>query len=364
MSVLQQLITPLSSAEAPPPRNKVTVVGVGQVGMACAVSILLRDLCDELALVDVMEDRLKGEMMDLQHGSLFLKTSKIVADKDYVVTANSRLVVVTAGVRQQEGESRLNLVQRNVNVFKSIIPQIIKYSPECTMIVVSNPGTHTHTHTHTHILHTHTESETVTVCVSLFVSACTFICVYNSIFLCVCVCVCASVDVLTYVTWKLSGLPKHRIIGSGTNLDSARFRQMMAERLGIHSSSFNGWVLGEHGDTSGTHAHTHTHTHTHTYTCTHTHAHTHAHTHTHTYTHTHAHTHMHTHAHTHTHTHAHTRTHTHTHTHTCTHTHAHTHTHTHTHMHTHTCTHTHTHTCTHAHTHMHAHMHTHTHACS
>lgn len=174
-----------------------TVVGVGQVGMACAVSILLRDLCDELALVDVMEDRLKGEMMDLQHGSLFLKTSKITADKDYAVTANSRLVVLTAGVRQQEGESRLNLVQRNVNVFKSIVPQITKYSPNCTIIVVSNP-----------------------------------------------------VDVLTYVTWKLSGLPKHRVIGSGTNLDSARFRYLMAERLGIHASSFNGWVLGEHGDTS------------------------------------------------------------------------------------------------------------------
>uniref|UniRef100_A0A8C6LNM5 L-lactate dehydrogenase n=1 Tax=Nothobranchius furzeri TaxID=105023 RepID=A0A8C6LNM5_NOTFU len=196
-SVLQKLITPQASSSSDPPRNKVTVVGVGQVGMACAVSILLRDLCDELALVDVMEDRLKGEMMDLQHGSLFLKTSKIVADKDYSVTANSRLVVVTAGVRQQEGESRLNLVQRNVNVFKSIVPQIVKYSPDCTIIVVSNP-----------------------------------------------------VDVLTYVTWKLSGLPKHRVIGSGTNLDSARFRYMMAERLGIHASSFNGWVLGEHGDTS------------------------------------------------------------------------------------------------------------------
>ncbi|XP_054480306.1 L-lactate dehydrogenase B-A chain isoform X2 [Anoplopoma fimbria] len=138
-SVLQKLITPLASSPAEPPRNKVTVVGVGQVGMACAISVLLRDLCDELALVDVMEDRLKGEMMDLQHGSLFLKTSKIVADK---------------------------------------------------------------------------------------------------------------VDVLTYVTWKLSGLPKHRVIGSGTNLDSARFRYLMAERLGIHASSFNGWVLGEHGDTS------------------------------------------------------------------------------------------------------------------
>nr|XP_061809723.1 L-lactate dehydrogenase B chain-like isoform X2 [Nerophis lumbriciformis] len=138
-SVLQKLINPLPGSSKEPPRNKVTVVGVGQVGMACAISILLRDLCDELALVDVMEDRLKGEVMDLQHGSLFLKTSKIVADK---------------------------------------------------------------------------------------------------------------VDILTYVTWKLSGLPKHRVIGSGTNLDSARFRFMMAERLDIHASSFNGWVLGEHGDTS------------------------------------------------------------------------------------------------------------------
>ncbi|KAJ8261976.1 hypothetical protein GJAV_G00160660 [Gymnothorax javanicus] len=196
-SVMQKLITPLSSGATEVPRNKVTVVGVGQVGMACAVSILLREMADELALVDVIEDKLKGEMMDLQHGSLFLKTPKIIADKDYSVTANSRIVVVTAGVRQQEGESRLNLVQRNVNIFKHIIPQIVKYSPNCILIVVSNP-----------------------------------------------------VDVLTYVTWKLSGLPKHRVIGSGTNLDSARFRFLMAEKLGIHSTSFNGWILGEHGDSS------------------------------------------------------------------------------------------------------------------
>ncbi|XP_066523896.1 L-lactate dehydrogenase B-B chain isoform X1 [Hoplias malabaricus] len=196
-SVLQKLITPLFSGPAEPPRNKVTVIGVGQVGMACAVSVLLRELADELALVDVVEDKLKGEMMDLQHGSLFLKTPKIVSGKDYSVTANSRIVVVTAGVRQQEGESRLNLVQRNVNIFKHIIPQIVRYSPNCILIVVSNP-----------------------------------------------------VDILTYVTWKLSGLPKHRVIGSGTNLDSARFRYLMAERLGIHPTSFNGWILGEHGDSS------------------------------------------------------------------------------------------------------------------
>ncbi|XP_066561413.1 L-lactate dehydrogenase B-A chain [Amia ocellicauda] len=196
-TVHEKLITAVAGAAAEGPRNKVTIVGVGQVGMACAVSILLRELADEMALVDVMEDKLKGEMMDLLHGSLFLKTPKIVADKDYAVTANSRIVVVTAGVRQQEGESRLNLVQRNVNIFKHIIPQIVKYSPNCILIVVSNP-----------------------------------------------------VDILTYVTWKLSGLPKHRVIGSGCNLDSARFRYLMAEKLGIHASSFQGWILGEHGDSS------------------------------------------------------------------------------------------------------------------
>ncbi|OXB58305.1 hypothetical protein ASZ78_012588 [Callipepla squamata] len=192
----EKLITPVAAGSTIP-NNKITVVGVGQVGMACAISILGKGLCDELALVDVLEDKLKGEMMDLQHGSLFLQTHKIVADKDYAVTANSKIVVVTAGVRQQEGESRLNLVQRNVNVFKFIVPQIVKYSPNCTILVVSNP-----------------------------------------------------VDILTYVTWKLSGLPKHRVIGSGCNLDTARFRYLMAERLGIHPTSCHGWILGEHGDSS------------------------------------------------------------------------------------------------------------------
>uniref|UniRef100_A0A3P8WCB3 L-lactate dehydrogenase n=1 Tax=Cynoglossus semilaevis TaxID=244447 RepID=A0A3P8WCB3_CYNSE len=191
-SVLQKLVSPMTSGPAEPPRNKVTVVGVGQVGMACAVSILLRVRPNDTHThTHTHADKLRVL------GLIPRRTTYLVPPGDYAVTANSRLVVVTAGVRQQEGESRLNLVQRNVNVFRSIIPQIVKHSPDCTLIVVSNP-----------------------------------------------------VDVLTYVTWKLSGLPKHRVIGSGTNLDSARFRYLMAERLGIHSTSFNGWVLGEHGDTS------------------------------------------------------------------------------------------------------------------
>ncbi|XP_007496655.1 L-lactate dehydrogenase A chain isoform X1 [Monodelphis domestica] len=195
-TVKDQLILNVLKEEQTP-HNKITVVGVGAVGMACAISILMKDLADELALVDVIEDKLKGEMMDLQHGSLFLKTPKIVSSKDYAVTANSKLVVITAGARQQEGESRLNLVQRNVNIFKFIIPNIVKYSPNCKLLVVSNP-----------------------------------------------------VDILTYVAWKLSGFPKNRVIGSGCNLDSARFRYLMGEKLGIHSSSCHGWILGEHGDSS------------------------------------------------------------------------------------------------------------------
>ncbi|XP_061825975.1 L-lactate dehydrogenase A chain [Nerophis lumbriciformis] len=197
MATKEKLISHVLKDKSVGSRNKVTVVGVGMVGMATAMSVLLKDLCDELALVDVMEDKLKGEVMDLQHGSFFLKTHKIVGDKDYSVTANSRVVVVTAGARQQEGESRLNLVQRNVNIFKFIIPNIVKYSPNCILMIVSNP-----------------------------------------------------VDILTYVAWKLSGFPRHRIIGSGTNLDTARFRHLMGERLHLHPSSCHGWIIGEHGDSS------------------------------------------------------------------------------------------------------------------
>ncbi|XP_006642499.1 L-lactate dehydrogenase A chain [Lepisosteus oculatus] len=196
-TVKDKLIEHVMKEEPTGPQNKVTVVGVGMVGMACAISVLMKELADELALVDVIEDKLKGEMMDLQHGGLFLRTPKIVADKDYSVTANSKVVVVTAGARQQEGESRLNLVQRNVNIFKFIIPNIVKYSPNCIILVVSNP-----------------------------------------------------VDILTYVAWKLSGFPRHRVIGSGCNLDSARFRYLMGERLNLHPSSCHGWVIGEHGDSS------------------------------------------------------------------------------------------------------------------
>ncbi|KAL2310158.1 hypothetical protein Nmel_006401 [Mimus melanotis] len=248
MSLKDQLIHTLHKQESHA-ENKISVVGVGAVGMACAISILMKDLADELALVDVVEDKLRGEMLDLQHGSLFLKTPKIVSGKgnllsaDYSVTAHSKLVIVTAGARQQEGESRLNLVQRNVNIFKFIIPNVVKYSPDCKLLIVSNPVPR-------HAL----------LCALFHVTSMQLKCLqmtgryhphcqsaHEWHLFCP---VLLTVDILTYVAWKISGFPKHRVIGSGCNLDSARFRHLMGERLGIHPLSCHGWIVGEHGDSS------------------------------------------------------------------------------------------------------------------
>merc|ERR1719187_1746662 len=144
-----------------------------------------------------MEDKLRGEMLDLQHGLTFLRNIKIDASTDYAVSAGSKVCIVTAGARQQEGESRLSLVQRNVNIYKSIIPKLVENSPNAILLIVSNP-----------------------------------------------------VDILTYVAWRISGLPKHRVIGSGTNLDSARFRFHLSEKLKVSPTSTHGWIIGEHGDSS------------------------------------------------------------------------------------------------------------------
>ncbi|KYN04329.1 L-lactate dehydrogenase [Cyphomyrmex costatus] len=195
-TIKDQLLTTVTESVSTG-RNKITVVGVGQVGMACAFSILTNHVSSDVVLIDVMADKLKGEMLDLQHGSSFMKNAKVSASTDYAVSANSSLCIVTAGARQREGETRLDLVQRNTDIFKGIIPELVKYSPNTILLIVSNP-----------------------------------------------------VDILTYVAWKLSGLPKNRVIGSGTNLDSARFRFLLSQKLNVAPTSCHGWIIGEHGDTS------------------------------------------------------------------------------------------------------------------
>lgn len=100
----------------------------------------VQSVTSDLVLVDMVEDKLRGEMMDLQHGSTFLKNANITASTDYAATAGSRICIVTAGARQKEGESRLELVQRNTDIFRAIIPQLVKHSPDTILLIVSNPG--------------------------------------------------------------------------------------------------------------------------------------------------------------------------------------------------------------------------------
>ncbi|XP_032006421.1 L-lactate dehydrogenase A-like 6B [Hylobates moloch] len=164
--------------------------------MACALSILLKGLGNKLAFVDVDEGKLKGETTTLQHGSPSIKMPNIVSSKDYSVTAKSNLVIITAGV-PAKGETCLDIVQRNVIIFKLIISSITQCNPQHKLIVVSN-----------------------------------------------------LVDIVTYVSWKLSVFPQNRVIGSGCNLDTPRFCFFTGKRLDIHSESCHRWILGQHRDSS------------------------------------------------------------------------------------------------------------------
>lgn len=191
LDLSKTFFTPIDGAAAPSTtkrHTKITVVGVGNVGMAIAQTILTQDLVDELTLVDAKEDKLRGEVLDLQHAAAFLPRVKINASVDYAATAHSDLCIITAGARQNPGESRLNLLQRNVALFRHIVPPLAKFSPDCIILVVSNP-----------------------------------------------------VDVLTYVAWKLSGFPANRVFGSGTNLDSSRFRFLIADHLDVNAQDVQVW---------------------------------------------------------------------------------------------------------------------------
>ncbi|CAN4075986.1 unnamed protein product [Withania somnifera] len=171
LDLTQVFFKPISNTHPPSQTNhhtKISVIGVGNVGMAIAQTILTQALVDELALVDAKPDKLRGEMLDLQHAAAFLPRTKIVASVDYSVTSGSDLCIVTAGARQNPGESRLNLLQRNLAMYKGIVPEVVKYSPECILLIVSNP-----------------------------------------------------VDVLTYVAWKLSGFPANRAYIVGEHGDSS-----------------------------------------------------------------------------------------------------------------------------------------------
>lgn len=174
--------------------RKVAVIGCGFVGSSSAFALMQSGLFSEMVLLDVNRDRAEGEALDIVHGVPLTKPMKIYAG-DYDDIVDAAIIVITAGANQKPGETRLDLVKRNVAIFKTIIPEIANRNSRGMLLVVSNP-----------------------------------------------------VDIMTYVTLKISGFPKSRVIGSGTVLDTSRLKHLLGEHLGVDHRSVHAFIIGEHGD--------------------------------------------------------------------------------------------------------------------
>ncbi len=176
---------------------KVSVIGAGNVGATAAYAMLLDGTPSELAIVDYSKEKAEGLLLDFEHSLPFVPYTKLRAGSDYSLAKDSHLIVVTAGARQADGETRLQLIEKNREIFKSIIPKLAEVAPNAILLIISNPA-----------------------------------------------------DVLTYEAYKLSGFPRNRVFGSGTMLDTARFRFHISESLCLSPKSIEAYVLGEHGDSS------------------------------------------------------------------------------------------------------------------
>lgn len=174
--------------------RKAAVVGCGFVGASIAFTLMQRGLFSELVLIDANRAKAEGEAMDLSHGLPYTAPMDIYAG-DYDDAADCGLIIVTAGANQKPGETRLDLIGKNVAILKSIIPEIRRRNFEGILLIVSNP-----------------------------------------------------VDVLTYAAWHMSGLPANRVFGSGTVLDTARLKQLLGEHLQVDSRNVHAVIIGEHGD--------------------------------------------------------------------------------------------------------------------
>ena len=174
--------------------RKAAIVGCGFVGAASAFSLMQSGLFSEMVLLDSNKEKAQGEALDISHGLPFAKPMKIYAG-DYDDLADAAMIIVTAGAGQKPGETRLDLVRKNIGIFRSVIPEIARRRPAGILLIVANP-----------------------------------------------------VDILTYAAVKLSGLPENRVFGSGTVLDTARLKYLLGEHLDIDSRSVHAFIIGEHGD--------------------------------------------------------------------------------------------------------------------
>jgi L-lactate dehydrogenase len=176
-------------------RPKVAIIGAGKVGSTFAFSLMISGLAREITLIDMNEERARGECMDLNHGMSFTKPAKIYAS-GYDGCKGADVVVITAGAGQKPGQTRIDLIQENINIFKDILPIIMNHTRDAILLIVSNP-----------------------------------------------------VDILTYATLKVTGYPSHKVIGSGTVLDSARLRYLISEHCNVDPRNTHAYIIGEHGDT-------------------------------------------------------------------------------------------------------------------
>ncbi|MDU2670975.1 MAG: L-lactate dehydrogenase [Clostridium sp.] len=174
--------------------SKISIIGAGSIGATTAFALLQKGVAREIVINDINQEKALGEVLDLMHGSSLCRPCNVTLGT-LEDTKDSDVVIITAGLNQKPGETRLDLVDKNYSIFKDFIPKIAKASPNAILLVVSNP-----------------------------------------------------VDVLAYMTYKLSGFPKERVIGSGTVLDTARLRSLLGKYFEIDGRTVDGFVMGEHGD--------------------------------------------------------------------------------------------------------------------
>ena len=176
--------------------SKITIIGAGSVGSTIAYTLAHDEIASEIVLIDINKEKVEGEVMDIEQGTCFRSPVSLVAG-DYADAKDSDIVIITSGIARKPGQTRIELTQTNVNILKSITPQIVKEAPDAKYIIVSNP-----------------------------------------------------VDIMTYVFTKISGLPENQIMGSGTILDTARLRYGLSEHFKVAQGNIHAYVFGDHGDTS------------------------------------------------------------------------------------------------------------------
>ena len=176
-------------------RGKIVIVGAGYVGSTTAYTIMLGGLFSQIVIIDINNDKAEGDALDISHAVSFVKPVRVTAG-DYTECRDADIVIITAGANQSPGETRLDLLKRNAEITKSIVENVMKYAPDdIILLAVTNP-----------------------------------------------------VDILTYITYKVSGLPKNQVLGSGTVLDTSRLKYMISQRTGIDARNCHTYIIGEHGD--------------------------------------------------------------------------------------------------------------------